>query len=918
MERLQENYRQFDYNRFVYQEAKPAPTNTPEGVEASKEKTDKAPSGPEQTESIDTRVQAFDAKTDAQANTVGVDPSKLDDLQNAHKSALENTKGKRDLAANGMDEKLDSVTKTFEQKVANFIDKAKKEKPAEPAPAAKKEDKAESAPSPDEVLPPSALLGLKDVPTDTPAKFNEALISNFKNASEGLIKYLKDNKQQVLTKSTPREGDKSNEYLTTYSKMIDDCIQQIEKNTATMIKTLESAKDQPIEKQKEAVKKATITIGTSSANLFPAEYIGVMQSFIPYDLGPAFAEIDTHINDNVWEKAQKSAEKTPTLEKTERQIILDKVIEKAQLRITEIQSSGLTMEDTKNAFIELINSLSENRAKEIIDGINKGTIDDLVQNKEEISKMKELRQKYLNKHKKEVTNNFQEAKEKGPNDPRNALTTILFRQGKFKEWLAPEMGIDKGVDKDTFKAKLEEKFPGKIDACLKDPESPLVKGLTEKGDQYQLTAEDAKAIDKVFSEGLEDVDKAEVALINGLEISDGKDKKTFAEVFGKDFATVLSMKYKITEGAGGNIITINDKPYAKFEDIINSTDPQIFPAEMGNKYKALFPKRDSVAAGYNDAYGTGLNEQPKEMKPEEREAKIKELSEMGTKEAITAARMAQVEKALLSPEGVAGLKGMKPMELIATIMQLWSVAKKAFESGDFSTLTDMMGDLNSGKNPMESMKEAENMYKQKIEGINDPNQLADLYMDPNGTKVTEMFGEGARYKNMMKQAIEGKMESALNVDITKMEKEAEGGTRIFAKKGGRNFEITISQDNKMKVEEVETGDYDKRIAQLQDEISDLGATNPERKKELRQEIARLEDKNGKEDRADINVGDAPFQGLTGTNSMAERFQKVLKGETTVEPAPAQTQVAENNPPPVDNKDKKNPANKGKGKKTKKT
>jgi hypothetical protein len=417
-------------------------------------------------------------------------------------------------------------------------------------------------------------------------------------------------------------------------------------------------------------------------------------------------------------------------------------------------------------------------------------------------------------------------KEAPTNDPKEALTRILFNQGKFKEMLAPTLGISAGANLETFQQALNKGDFGKaLDNCINNLSKEAKDGLAKEGKDYKMGEKDIAAIGKSFKDvyGIkENIDTKEVEFINKLEVGYDKDTKPFSEVFGKDVATSLSMKYKIEEGSTKGTIKIGEEDGKTVTDVIH-----------------LLP--DNIRAKYGELFKDG---KPKEMKPEEREKIKGELGKMGTDEAITAARMAQVEKALLSPEGVAGLKGMKPMELIATLMQLWSVAKKAMETSDFSTLGDMMGDLSSGKNPMESMKEAENTYKQKIEGINDPNQLVDLYTDPNGTKVTEMFGEGARYKGVMKDMIEKKMEGALNIDITKIEKDSAGGTRISGKKDEKGFEITIGQDNKMQVVEIET-------------------------------------KDDKETRKDLAVATEPFNELAGANSMAERFQNALKNETPV-------------------------------------
>jgi hypothetical protein len=458
----------------------------------------------------------------------------------------------------------------------------------------------------------------------------------------------------------------------------------------------------------------------------------------------------------------------------------------------------------------------------------------------------------------------------------DALMKKLFTESSFKEKILPLLGVPDAdsADFSRFKKALEKDKAGEaIQKSISGLSDEARKGLAEKGDKYQLTEEDKNVIGGAFKEayGLTNIEKAnpeEIKLISGLTREIGGKEMTFEQVFGKDVAVLLSMKCKIvkeTEGKNKGKITINGKEEATFGGII-----KFLPPEAKAQYDTL-KKTDATE--------------------EERAKAMKELAKLVTAEKLTTEKMSQITDILKDSGRNESLKNMGPLELITTLMQLWAMVKEAFNSEpkDFATLGDALKDLQAGKNPMESMRNAENTYKQKTEGINDPNELLAIYLNPDGAEAKYKLGEKIPYRITLKKVIKDKLETDIGVKIDKIESETGSAAKIFANKDGRKFEISVDKAaKKMTVAEIKTANNTEQISALQTQLSPLKSDDP-KSPELQRQIAKLTAENGKGTRYKI-PGEFAYETIAGdTDSLASGFKNAFEGGIAT---PSATSAAE--------------------------
>jgi hypothetical protein len=367
--------------------------------------------------------------------------------------------------------------------------------------------------------------------------------------------------------------------------------------------------------------------------------------------------------------------------------------------------------------------------------------------------------------------------------------------------------------------------------------------MTQEED-HQFNIETRKAFEKSNGK-IETVDDAEVAIINKLEITINKKTQKVVDLFGEDFAKTLSMRYEI-------------KAVESSKDSIqirkNGT------TEWGTKNIKELGPYVKVLGFETDIYDQIVNNKIPE-------GKLPEVTK-GFKSICSLDNYLIKELGKVDTTKIEGLKQKGPLELISTLIQLWSVLQQALKDKDFNTLGDMMKDLQQRKNPMESMKQAENTYKQKINTMTEPSDILALYNDPRGKEATAKFGE-TPYRGTIKKVIQERMEGALDMDITKIESEKGGtSTKISGTKDNKQFEISISKDGKMTKEEVvavvdNSGEIRRAETQLnnkQNELTELkkDTTKTAEATSVQNEITLigdkikdLEAKNGKGDRKKI-------------------------------------------------------------------
>lgn len=283
--------------------------------------------------------------------------------------------------------------------------------------------------------------------------------------------------------------------------------------------------------------------------------------------------------------------------------------------------------------------------------------------------------------------------------------------------------------------------------------------------QNRERADLLKAFQESYYGNLEGVDENEVKAISGMPVTiKGKPAGNFTEVFGEDLTKTLSMSHQFRAGKKGGV-----------------------EVKKGEGFVPVDAKgmREYVPARLRADYDKVLNgEDPKAFQE-------KASDELRAREA-----MEEIGKAMGDPKKVEAFKKMGLGELIGSLAQLWQMLQEAMRTGDWKTLEDGISDLNKGRNPAERVKSAKEAYANKIGKIEKTGTLLALYNEPYGAKAKELFGAGKEstpYRIQLKQAIEGRLEKELGIDITKMEAKSPAETTITCTKGKDTYRIYLEQ-----------------------------------------------------------------------------------------------------------------------------
>ncbi len=136
---------------------------------------------------------------------------------------------------------------------------------------------------------PEFQLNLSDVPSDSPEKFNDVLAKNIEAARDGLIDYLKANRQKAIEQNPMAEFFKE-DYNAVLSAQIDLFVANIRNSANVMLSVLRQNRDKPIEEQKTA-----LAMVGHEFHLKLGEQQGVMQSYIPFKLKAGYETIEQRV-----------------------------------------------------------------------------------------------------------------------------------------------------------------------------------------------------------------------------------------------------------------------------------------------------------------------------------------------------------------------------------------------------------------------------------------------------------------------------------------------------------------------------------------------------------------------------------------------------------------------------------------------
>ncbi|MBU0727107.1 hypothetical protein KKA95_00300 [Patescibacteria group bacterium] len=312
---------------------------------------------------------------------------------------------------------------------------------------------------------------------------------------------------------------------------------------------------------------------------------------------------------------------------------------------------------------------------------------------------------------------------------------------------------------------------------------------------FRPTKEERATLMTSFAEaygdsGLEVAEKGEMDTINGIQVTIGTETQPFGTVFGENVAHILSMNCVIKKEGDQIKIKNNGEEDSAFKVVTNpSVLKDYLPTDMQDGYKKI------------------LNG----------EGNIDEFRQLAEANKLTMEDAQKLMEMMSDPKKVDAFKKMGFFEFFATLGEIFSMLQEAMKTKDFTTLHDVLLDVQEGRKPGEGLAKAKESYVSTIEAEDNVNTLLSYYHNPSSDAANKVFmdNEGNRlpYRTSVKAVIRARFESILGVGIgvDGIEQLAGGNkTKITALEGERKLEITI-EGNRVTMEEVTVGTDNKTV-----------------------------------------------------------------------------------------------------------
>ena len=356
-------------------------------------------------------------------------------------------------------------------------------------------------------------------------------------------------------------------------------------------------------------------------------------------------------------------------------------------------------------------------------------------------------------------------------------------KGKDHENRANEFAKKMNAHAEQEFGKLQKEYKAAKEKAETN-DNPDYSQITTKADTLkdQILARLKSADEYIESEygNLDKIDSTEVGLINALEIKkNGDDPNTIEEIFGENLAHIISMSCVIKEIDGTLMIKKNGEQNDKRVELKSAKDLKAFlPQDMQGNFETMINVVEKGKTNGIDVFKSQIKAQKLTM---ENVQEIQDIMDSNPDQ----------------------FKEMGFMEFFATLGEIWTMIQEALETKDFTTLHDVLIDIQEGRKPGERLTQTKESYNEILEKEDDVNILLEYYNDPHGELANKAFSN-LPYRTSIKALIRLQIGTALKVEIgtdgiNKIP--GEKAVKIIALKGNQTFEITIEK-NKVSMQEV--------------------------------------------------------------------------------------------------------------------